>query len=113
MTFTVEHTNPAIIALSGNVLGGADAMEFSKAVGDLIREGAQSVILDLTGVELMNSSGLGMLVSASKSLHSVEGDLVVVGANEKIKGLFKMTRLDSVFTQFATREEGVSSIQQN
>lgn len=109
MTFTVEHTDPAVIRIAGDVLGGADAMEFTQAVGDLIRAGVARVVIDLSEVYLMNSSGLGMLVSAAKSLKSVQGVLSVAGANEKIQSLFKMTRLDLLFAQYPTREEALAA----
>ncbi|KXK57525.1 MAG: hypothetical protein UZ07_CHB004000522 [Chlorobi bacterium OLB7] len=40
MKFTVEQTEPAIIVINGDVLGGADAMEFTSGVGELVRGGA-------------------------------------------------------------------------
>jgi anti-sigma B factor antagonist len=109
MQFSIEHSDPAVILLSGNVLGGAEAMEFSRAVGELVRDGIRRVVVDLTEVPLMNSSGLGMLVGASTTLRSAGGSVAVAGANEKIQGLFKMTRLDSVLAQYATRDEAVAA----
>ncbi len=111
MTFTIEHNDPAVVALDGNVLGGAEAMEFTRAVSDLVREGVRHVVVDLTNVPVMNSSGLGMLVGASTSLRTSGGSLAIAGANEKIQGLFRMTRLDSVLAQYATRDEAVAAYQ--
>ena len=111
MTFSIEHNDPAVIALSGNVLGGAEAMEFSRAIGDLVRDGVRRMIVDLSDVPLMNSSGLGMLVGASTSLRSAGGSLAIAGANEKIQHLFRMTRLDSVLTHYPTRDEAVAAHQ--
>jgi anti-sigma B factor antagonist len=112
MDFSVEQKDPAVIAVSGNVLGGADALEFTKTVSDLVRNGESYVVIDLSNVELMNSSGLGMLVGASTSLRSANGSLVVAGASQKLQNLFKMTRLDSVLAQFSSREEAVAARQQ-
>ena len=111
MTFTIEHNDPAVVLLHGNVLGGAEAMEFTRAIGDLVRQGVTRVIVDLSEVPLMNSSGLGTLVGASTSLRSAGGTLATAGANEKIQGLFKMTRLDSVLAHYPTRDEAVAAHQ--
>jgi anti-sigma B factor antagonist len=111
MTFTIEQNDPAVVSLEGNVLGGAEAMEFSRAIGELIRSGTRRVIIDLTNVPMMNSSGLGMLVGASTSLRSAGGSIAVAGANEKIQGLFKMTRLDSVLANYPTRDEAMAAQQ--
>lgn len=110
MTFTVEHSDPALILLSGNVLGGPEAMEFSQGVKGCVEKGTPNVIVDLSGVEVMNSSGLGMLVAASRTLSAADGMLALVGAGEKLQKLFAMTRLDSVFRQFGTREEAVAAL---
>jgi anti-sigma B factor antagonist len=112
MKFTIEQNDPTVIAITGDVLGGADAMEFSRAINEQIREGAHQVIVDLSEVHLMNSSGLGMLVAASTSLRSSGGRLMVVGANERIKSLLKMTRLDSVFASYETRDAAVEACRQ-
>ena len=111
MTFTIEQNDPAVVSLSGNVLGGAEALEFTRAITNLVREGVRHMVIDLTNVAVMNSSGLGMLVGASTSLRSAGGSVVVAGANDKILGLFKMTRLDSVLAQYATRDEAVAACQ--
>lgn len=109
MKFNIEHTDPAVVAIDGDVLGGAEAMEFTKAIGELIRSGIHHVVVDLTDVRLMNSSGLGMLVGASTSLRSANGTLAVAGANSKIRDLFKMTRLDSVLAQYETRTDALAA----
>lgn len=109
MTFAVEQTDPTIITLSGNVLGGAEAMSFSNAVADLVRSGVRHIIADLSAVPLMNSSGLGMLVGASTTLRNAGGALAVAGANEKLRELFRMTRLDAVLALYPTRAEAEAS----
>lgn len=109
MKFTIEQTEPTVIAIHGDVLGGADAMEFTGAIGELIRKGVHHVVVDLSDVRLMNSSGLGMLVGASASLRSAKGTLAVAGANAKIRELFTMTRLDSVLAQYETRSEALAA----
>ncbi len=109
MTFTIEQADPTVVVLSGDVLGGADALEFTRTISDLIREGTRHVVVDLEQVELMNSSGLGMLVSASGALRAAGGSMSIATANEKIQGLFRMTRLDSVLVNYPTRDEAISA----
>ncbi|MCE2502893.1 MAG: STAS domain-containing protein [Chlorobi bacterium] len=109
MTFRVDHSNPAMISLSGSVLGGPEAMEFTESVSGCIGKGIVNAVIDLSEVELMNSSGLGMLVAAFRTLTSAGGGLALVGPNERIQRLFTTTRLDSVFRQFESREEAVAS----
>ncbi len=84
-------------------------MEFTEAVNGCIGNGIVHAVVDMTDVELMNSSGLGMLVAASRSLVAAGGGIALVGANDRIRKLFSMTRLDSVFRQFGTPEEAIAS----
>jgi len=109
MTFAVEQSDPTVITLSGNVLGGAEAMSFTGVVADLVRAGVRYVIADLSDVPLMNSSGLGMLVGASTTLRNAGGVLAVAGANEKLRELFRMTRLDAVLALYATRADAAAA----
>ena len=111
MEFSIEQNNPAVIAVSGNVLGGPDALEFTKTVSELLRGGEAFVVVDLSNVEVMNSSGLGMLVGASTTVRSANGKLVVAGANAKLQNLFRMTRLDSVLASYASRAEALAAFQ--
>ncbi len=113
MIFTIERSDPAVIALAGEVLGGPDALEFTQAISEIVREGTSRLIVDMTDVPIVNSSGLGMLVNASTSLRSAGGRLAVSGANAKIRSLLKMTRLDTVFPSFDTREEAAASLRQD
>ena len=112
MKHSIEQSDPTIVAISGDVLGGADAMEFSQMIAEQVRNGARQVIVDLSDVNLMNSSGLGMLVAASTSLRSSGGRLMVVGANERIVALLKMTRLDTVFANYESRDAAVEACRQ-
>ena len=84
-------------------------MEFTEAVNGCIGNGIVHAVVDMSDVELMYSSGLGMLVAASRSLVAAGGGIALVGANDRIRKLFSMTRLDSVFRQFGTPEEAIAS----
>lgn len=110
MTFTIDHSEPAVIALNGNVLGGPEAMAFSEGVSECLQGDSKDVVIDLSGVDVMNSSGLGMLVAASKAVGAAGGSLAIAGADEKLQKLFAMTRLDSVFRQFGTKDEAIAAL---
>lgn len=111
MTFEVEQGNPSVITLEGSALGGPEGMQFSAALGELLeRTGGGGIVLDLSGVDIMNSSGLGMLVAASRSVTSGGGRIVLAGANENLRKLFSMTRLDSVFQTYESRAEAVEAL---
>ncbi len=113
MTFERQSGEPSIFALKGAAMGGPDGLAFSSALTEAIGEGDRTFLVDLTAVDLMNSSGLGMLVAASRSIASAEGSLVLCGANDKLQELMAMTRLDSVFTLHATKDEALASLRRD
>jgi anti-sigma B factor antagonist len=64
---------------------------------ELIDAGARSVVVDLSGVDFLDSSGLGVLVGALKRLRTAGGELALVVRSDKLLKIFKITALDRVF----------------
>jgi anti-sigma B factor antagonist len=67
------------------------------------------VILDLSSVTFIDSSGLGALIGSLKAI-SEDGDLVLCGARDSVAGMFKLTRMNKVFRMFASVEDAVSAL---
>ena len=87
-----------VMELSGKLMGGPDSSGFHDEVKQAVENGGRSVVVDLHGVEWLNSWGVGLLVSAYTTLKSRGGQLVLVGCTPKVLTVFRMTRFDSVFT---------------
>lgn len=62
-----------------------------------IREGQLEFLLDFAGVEYIDSSGLGVLVSMHKRVREQNGKIVLRGLNGEVKKIFELTRLTKVF----------------
>jgi anti-sigma B factor antagonist len=67
--------------------------------------GPHPVVVDLTDVEFMDSSGLGVLVGAHKESIAHSGALVVVGPQPRIQKILRITKLDKVFTVYPTLDD--------
>lgn len=76
-------------------LDASVAPQLRASVGKEIEAGHQRLVLDLGGVDFMDSSALGALVSCLKALGG-RGDMAVSGAHGAVAKLFKLTRLDRV-----------------
>ncbi|MBC7186864.1 MAG: STAS domain-containing protein [Calditrichaeota bacterium] len=98
-----------VVGLSGKLMGGKDAERFREMLYRAIGEGIVNVLVDLSQVTWMNSSGLGMLISGLTTMRSAGGDLRLVGLNEGTRRPLVITRLDSVFEVFDSEEQGVRS----
>jgi anti-sigma B factor antagonist len=69
---------------------------------ELVEAGARQVVVDLSGVDFLDSSGLGVLVGALKRLRTAGGDLGLVCTSEKLLKIFRITALDRVFALHET-----------
>lgn len=63
----------------------------------VIADGSHDLIVDLSDVPFLDSTGLGVLVGRLKAVRLVDGDLVLAGAQERTLRNFKITGLDKVF----------------
>jgi anti-anti-sigma factor len=64
----------------------------------LIEEGARQIVIDLSEVKVIDSSGIGMLVAAHNSLTRVNGILSITNASDDLLDLLKAFRLDRHFS---------------
>lgn len=64
---------------------------------ELVSQGKLKVIVDLEGVDFLDSTGLGVLVGGLKRLRSHEGDLQLVCTQQRILKVFEITGLTKVF----------------
>lgn len=69
---------------------------FKQAVVTLVSEGNRNVIIDLSGVTFMDSSGFGTLLGATKRLRPMGGGIFLAGPNGTIQRMLRLTRLDTI-----------------
>ena len=106
---TSEKYEAVIIELKGNVMGGDDTKDFNDLLHKLIDEDKKKIVLDLSDVKFMNSSGLGMLISGLTTMKKNDGFLKLAGATEKIESLLIITKLITIFESYDSVDEAVKS----
>lgn len=99
----------AVIAPTPKRLDAAVAPAFRQAVLQLVEGGDTRLVLDLAGVEFLDSSGLGSMVSVLKALGS-RGALAVCGVHGAVLSLFQLTRMDKVFVIVADRQAALARL---
>ncbi|MEB3884934.1 STAS domain-containing protein [Lyngbya sp. CCY1209] len=87
------------------ILDGTKAREFRQDIARLVEKGAETILIDFQDVTFMDSSGLGALVLALKTVRAANSKLVICSINEQIRILFELTSMDRVFELFESREE--------
>jgi len=94
---TREDGTVTILTVTGDLVIGDPETTFKKTVTRLLEEGRVHLLVDLTGVGFLDSSGLGALVRALTQSQKEGGQTKLLGANDQIRKLLQMTKLDSVF----------------
>lgn len=68
------------------------------------------IIFDMSRVDFVDSSGLGMCISTARELDAISGKLVCCGLKENVQKLFTMTRADQKITVMATRRNAFDNL---
>ncbi|MBN1192613.1 MAG: STAS domain-containing protein [Coriobacteriia bacterium] len=92
------------IALSGEV-DVYTSPKLKKELADVANAGCLHIVVDLDNLNFIDSSGLGVLVSALRRVKENGGTLRLVCTKEGILKIFRITGLDKVFPLFETAEE--------
>ncbi len=98
-----------VIELSGKIMGGPDAAQLNDRLHELLESGQIHIIADLSQVEWMNSSGLGILISGLTTIRNAGGDLKLAAVTDRIKSLLTITKLANVFDIHDTVEQAKAS----
>ena len=96
-----ERNGYAILAVRGEV-DVYTAPRLRERLVELVSQGKHQIIVDLEGVDFLDSTGLGVLVGALKRLRAAGGGLSLVCDKEPLLKIFRITALDQVFPLFAT-----------
>jgi anti-anti-sigma factor len=86
-----------LVKVYGRIVDGPPAEQFHSVLRKLISEEKANTIIDLAEVDWFDSIGIGILISHYVSVSKLGGRVLLLSANDKIKKLMKMVRLDSRF----------------
>jgi anti-sigma B factor antagonist len=102
-----NHDGWAVVAISGQV-DLATAPELKERMLDLVTNGHDHLVADLTATEFLDSTALGALVSVLKRLRVKGGEMRLVCTSPSILKVFDITGLDRVFPIHASVDEATA-----
>ena len=109
MTVTADELDGwALLRVSGEV-DIASAPRLRETLIGVIAGGQPRVVLDLDGVDFLDSTGLGVIVSALKRTRTHGGDLRIVSTRPSVRQLFELTGLDLAMPVVGSAAEAVRS----
>jgi len=108
---TLEKDGIVVLEPKGKIMGGPDATILHDKLHEYIQQGKKKVVIDMSKVEWMNSTGLGILISGLTTLRNNQGELRLANVTGKIQSLLTITKLITVFEAFDSVEDAVKSFQ--
>ena len=96
-----------IMSLEG-VLNSETAFRLRDHIGS---PAPATLMIDMTGVRYVDSSGLGVLIGLYVSIEQTSRRLILVGINERVLELFRMCKIEGVFTRFGTIAEAEKTVE--
>jgi len=113
MNLRVETQRPregvAVISLGGEV-DVYTSPRVKQEVVDLLNNGTHKLVVDLSGVEYLDSTGLGVLIGGLKRARERDGDLKLVCDNLRILRIFEITGLTKIFDIHRTEAEALEKL---
>ena len=86
------------------------APRFSEHLQTAIDNGNTSIVLDFSGVEFIDSTGLSVLLAGLRRVTQAQGRMALICANPTVLRLFEITRLDATFDIFADRAGAIAHV---
>ncbi len=101
----------AVITIPGEQLDARNSKEFRQSVAPLLEE-SPYVVLDLSELRFVDSSGLGAFLSCLRQVKGRGGELRLCGMTKPVRSLFDLVRMLRVFDVYATCGEAVMSFEE-
>ena len=109
MKIDVTKENGIVIVVVEGEIDADTSPQLRERFDELLAEGEQSYVIDMVGVEFIDSSGLAAFVRLFKRVRIGEGDVRLCGVRPEVLKIFELTRLNRVFDIFETRAGAVES----
>jgi anti-sigma B factor antagonist len=99
----------AVIDAAGRITLGEGASHFREMIRDIVSKGNKKILLNLSDVSYIDSSGIGEMVSGFTTVTNSGGQLKLIGLSKRVKDLLQITKLYTVFEVFDDEAEAVRS----
>lgn len=97
-----------VLELKGRIVLGKEARGVEQKVTELLREQVRKIIFDVSGITLLDSTGVGILVVSQSMISKAGGKLHVAGANGSVKDTIKITKVDKILQVYSSVEEAAA-----
>jgi anti-sigma B factor antagonist len=100
----------AVALIPVDELDASNAPDLKRDIAPIL-EANSKVVIDLSRLRFVDSSGLGAMVSCLRQLSAKGGDLKLCGMSKQVRAAFELVRMHRIFDIFGAREEAVRAFQ--
>ncbi|UCF06004.1 MAG: STAS domain-containing protein [bacterium] len=104
-----EREGIVILDLHGKLMGGPDADNIRDLLHGIIDGGSKKIIVNLGGVNWINSTGVGILMTGYTTMRRNGGDLKLLNVSDRLQSILYVTKLNLIFECFDDEAEAVES----
>lgn len=107
---TKKEGNILCIKPLGNSINASTCAGLKNKFLDQISQGHKAILLNLSHIDFIDSTGLGVIISLLKTVAQNKGFLAICEVKAPINDLFALTRLNNIFQMCPNENEGVQSL---
>jgi anti-sigma B factor antagonist len=101
----------SVVTLDGRIVLGEESNSVREKLKNMLAEGKKKIVLNLTNVKYIDSSGLGILVAAHVSAKKQGAAVRLCNLGEKFYELMQITKLLTIFDVYKTEPDAINSFQ--
>ncbi|MBZ5538144.1 MAG: STAS domain-containing protein [Acidobacteriia bacterium] len=98
-----------VLRLEGKFIVGGESVYLKDKVKDVLNMGMRNILVDMSKVPFVDSTGIGFLVSSQAGVSKEGGFFKLLNPNPRVREVLKITRLDKVFEVFDDEETALAS----
>jgi anti-sigma B factor antagonist len=101
--------NVVVLDMDGNMRIGESGVMFHSTIRRLLEEGRRKILLNLAGIDNIDSSGLGELIASHNVLKKNDGQVKLLHLTKRVRELMVITKLLTVFDVYESESEAIDS----
>lgn len=105
----IESANGVIVAIQSPNLDAGNVKAFKEAMQPVL-DSRQIVLLDMSQLSFVDSSGLGALLSCLRAMNNKSGQLKLFAMAKPVLALFELVRMHRIFAIYGSREEALAAL---
>jgi anti-sigma B factor antagonist len=97
----------AVLEMAGRICLGSASQQVEWSLAELLKQDQKKIVFDLSGVTVLDSTGVGIIVMCHAKVKRAGGDLHIAGANGMVAETLKMTNVDKIIPFYPSLAEAV------